>query len=425
MGMPRALNPSSESRCFLAALSLCGAAACADVPSQPSQPWLGETRVIVPGPGLPPEYTEPRDRLGAQSNNNLDVVRHEGRVFLATRLSKDHFASSDSFMFVFSSEDERGWRFEARFSVGSDLREPRLLSYRGQLHLYLAKLGNNPLGFEPQGMLMSTRRGAGDWSPATGFYRPSEPYIPWRSKERAGHAFLITYRNGEHIYDFSGLPMTIELLRSDDGQSYAPLSAEQPVVLRGGGSEADFEFDAAGDLYAVVRNEAGDESGYGSKICTAGATNLSAWRCAKDPKKYDSPLVFRHRDELYLIARRNVSETGDYALHPDAPWSAGESALNLLDYSSRPKRCALWRIDRAALRVQHVLDVPGWGDTCFPSVIFPPGERPGSGGEGAGPRALVLYNYSSPLDDPEGGELSWAEGQKRETRIYRTELFMP
>ena len=54
MGMPRALIPSAESRCFLAALSLCGVAACADVPSPPQQPWLGETRAIVPGPGLPP-----------------------------------------------------------------------------------------------------------------------------------------------------------------------------------------------------------------------------------------------------------------------------------------------------------------------------------------------------------------------------------
>ena len=187
-------------------------------------------------------------------------------------------------MFVFSSEDERAGALRRGFPSDRTCASRDSLSYRGQLHLYLAKLGNNPLGFEPQGMLMSTRRGAGDWSPATGFYRPGEPYIPWRSKERAGHAFLITYRNGEHIYDFSGLPMTIELLRGDDGQSYAPLSAEQPVVLRGGGSEADFEFDAAGICtrwFATKRAM----SGYGSKICTAGATNLSAWRCAKDPKK--------------------------------------------------------------------------------------------------------------------------------------------
>lgn len=430
MGMLRSTVRSSV-RSFpvvsvVAALTLVVAAGCQESPPELGHSLLriGETRAILPGPGLPREYTELRDRLGAQSNNNLDVVRHDGQVFLATRLSKDHFASSDSWMFVFSSDDERTWRFEARFSVGADLREPRLLSYRGALQLYFAKLGSNPLGFEPQGMLHSTRQGPATWTAPQGFYRPDEPYIPWRSKERGGQAFLITYRNGEHIYDFSGLPMTIELLRSDDGLRYAPLRSDQPAVLRGGGSEADFEFDGRGDLYAVVRNEAGDESGYGSKICTAGATDLSTWRCERDAKKYDSPIVFRHRDELYLIARRNLSETGNYALHPEAQWSAGESAINLIDYSSRPKRCALWRIERSTLTIQHVLDVPGWGDTCFPSLLFPAGETPGSGGEGSGPRRLVLYNYSSPLDDPEGAEQSWAEAQKRETRIYRSELWL-
>lgn len=394
-----------------------------DAPLPP--PVLGETRVVIPGPGLPREYTEQRDRLAAKSNNNLDAVRHKGRVYLATRLSKDHFASADSSMFVFSSADERAWRFEARFSLGADVREPRFLSYRGRLFLYLAELGTNPLSFEPRGMYVSEQLAEASWSAPAGFYRPGEPYIPWRAKERAGAAWLVTYRNGEHIYDFSGLPMTIELLRSDDGRSWAPLAAGRPAVLTGGGSETDFELDAAGDLYAVVRNEAGDETGYGSKICTAPRGDLSSWRCNKDPKKYDSPILFRHRGRIFLIGRRNLTETGHYALKPDAPWSVAETVLNLADYSAAPKRCSLWQLERASLTVRHVLDVPGWGDTCFPALLFPPEEQPGGDEASDGPRRLTLYNYSSPLDDPENAERTWSVAQKAETRIYRTELVMP
>ncbi len=411
----------------LATSALCSLLAfgCADVPVETSAsvPHVGETRAIVPGPGLPSEYTTLRDQLAAQSNNNLDVVRHGDRVFLATRLSKDHFASADTYLLVFSSRDERTWDFEARFFVGADLREPRFLSFAGALYLYWAKLGTSPLSFEPKGMLMSRRLGPAQWSMPQSLYRPDEPYIPWRAKERRGSAWLVVYRNGERIYDFSGMPLSIELLRSDDGQTFFPLRREQPAVQIGGGSETDFEFDERGDLYAVVRNEAGDASGFGSKICTASAADLASWRCASDPKKYDSPLVFRHRDGIYLIARRNLSETGYFALNPSAPWSVGESALNQLDYSARPKRCALWRLDRASLQVRHVIDVPGWGDTCFPSLLTPADETPGDAG--SGPRTLVLYNYSSPLDDPENGERAWNEAQKRETRIYRSELHMP
>lgn len=403
----------------LSCMAACVPAPDEDAPLPP--PVLGETRQVLPGPGLPREYTELRDRLAAKSNNNLDAVRHSGRVFLATRLSKDHFASADSSMFVFSSADEQSWRFEARFSLGADVREPRFLSYRGRLFLYLAELGTNPLSFEPRGMFMSEREGEASWSVPAGFYRSGEPYIPWRAKERAGAAWLVTYRNGEHIYDFSGLPMTIELLRSDDGRSWSPLA----TVLRGGGSETDFELDARGDLYAVVRNEAGDEQGYGSKICTAPREDLSAWRCNKDPKKYDSPILFRHRGRIFLIGRRNLTETGHYALKPEAPWSVAETVLNLADYSAAPKRCSLWQLDRASLTVRHVLDVPGWGDTCFPALLFPPDEAPGGDDSADGPRRLTLYNYSSPLDDPENAERTWSVAQKAETRIYRTELLMP
>lgn len=47
-----------------------------------------ETRRIVPSPGLPPEAP------AFVSNNNLDVVRFEGKVWLAWRTAPDHFASA-------------------------------------------------------------------------------------------------------------------------------------------------------------------------------------------------------------------------------------------------------------------------------------------------------------------------------------------
>ena len=36
---------------------------------------------------------------------------------------------------------------------------------------------------------------------------------------------------------------------------------------------------------------------------------LGTWTCAHDPKKYDSPLVFVQDDTVYLIGRRNLTET--------------------------------------------------------------------------------------------------------------------
>lgn len=378
-------------------------------------PALGPSVQIAPSDGLPKQYQDLRRMLMAQSNNNLDVVRHQGRVYLASRLSHDHFASPDSHMLVFSSTDEQHWDFEADFTLGTDVREPRFLSHRGRLFLYFAKLGQNPLTFEPQGMVVSERQGAASWTAPAGFYRPGDPYIPWRAKERGGVAYLLTYKNGEHIYDFTGLPMDIEFLRSDDGLTFVPVAASGAVVSSGGGSETDFEFDEAGNLNAVIRNEAGDSTGWGSKVCAASANDLGTWSCAHDPRKYDSPLTFTYGGHMYLIGRRNVTDTGNYELDPGVPWSAQETLKNLADYSANPKRCALWEVDRKGRTVRQVLDVPGWGDTCFPALLT----------DEKDPTHFILYNYSSPLDDPKNGDLSWHDGQVGETRIYRTELRFP
>lgn len=397
-------------------LALLGAvAACSEPPvdrGPEPPPTLGPTTQIAPGPGLPKEYQDLRTALAAKSNNNLDVVRHQGRVYLASRLSRDHFASPDTSMLVFSSSDEQSWDFEARFTLGTDLREPRFLSYRGRLLLYLAKLGQSPLTFEPQGMVYSERLGPGRWSPPAGFYHPDEPYIPWRAKQRGGIAYLLTYKHGEHIYDFTGLPIDLEFLRSDDGLTWAPVAGSTAVVESGGGSETDFELDDRGDLYAVTRNEPGDSTGWGSKLCHASAAALASWSCVHDAKKYDSPLTFTHAGRIYLIARRSLTDSGDYELTPGLPWSAQETLKNLADYSATAKRCSLWQLTPEGPAVRWVLDLPGWGDTCFPALLR----------DDADPDHLIVYNYSSPLDDPKNGELPWHSGQLGETRIYRTEL---
>jgi hypothetical protein len=384
-------------------------AACGE-PQAPA-PGSGEATQVVPSAGLPSEYTQLRALLctgPSCSNNNLDVIRHDGRVYLAVRISPDHFASAEARLFVFSSTDERAWSFETLIHLGADLREPRFLSLGGRLFMYFARLGTNSASFEPQGVLWIERKGAADWT-APADFRPGRKYIPWRFVVRDGRAYFSLYENGQHIYDFSGKPMDVELLVSDDGVTWAPADAAHPVVSTGGGSETAFAFDTRGDLYAVIRNEAGDQTGWGSKICRARKGALGDWACKHDPKKYDSPLVFADGDTIYLVGRRNLTDSGNYQLDANEPWSGPKTADYLIDYSLHPKRCAIWQLDRGELTIRHLADVPGWGDTCFPSALEDP----------ADPRRRVLYNYSSPLDGP---DLSWFMGQHGETRIYRTVL---
>lgn len=360
----------------------------------------GATEQLVPSARLPLELeVQP-------ANNNLDVIRHEGRVYLAFRTGPSHFASPEVVLHVVSSTDEGTWVHETSFHRGTDLREPRFLSFEGRLFLYFAVLGQSAIDFEPQGMMVSERAASGAWSEPEPFYEPG--FIVWRTKVIDGTAYMLAYKGGENIYDNDREPTDVHFLTTRDGRTFAPVVEGRARIQGGGASETDFVLQDDGSLIAVLRNEAGDELGWGSKICRAEPGALADWRCVADPRKYDSPLLFRHGPGIFLIGRRNISENaGLYDLMRRDEDAKQQTLYYQLDYSGHPKRCAVWRVDPDRLSVHHLFDLPSRGDTCFPGIL-PLGDG-----------RYAIYNYSSPID---GEELTWLEGQLGPTNIYRSVL---
>lgn len=353
------------------------------------------TERVVPSAGLP------ADAEVQASNNNLDVIRHGGRVYLAWRTAPSHFAGTQTSMQVVSSTDEKHWRSEGRFATGADLREPRFLELGERLFLYVARLGSNPFDFEPQGVSVSELGGGG--------FGPLEPvlargYIVWRTKQLAGKPLVIAYGGGENLYSLVHEPMTVELLTTDDGRHLRSFFPGRRVLERGGGTETDAALLGDGSLFAVTRNEAGDETGWGSKLCRAPASDLASWNCRTDPKKYDSPAVFEHDGSVYVIARRTLTPDGRYDVASHGPrWYRG--IVDELSYITTAKRCSLFRYVPSQNRLGFVLDLPSRGDTCFPAVL-----------PGAHPSQVIVYDYSSDIHGP---ELPWAAGQRLQTYVYR------
>lgn len=389
-----------------AALAGCGSSSGGGGGGPGTEPSLGVPRVVVPGPGLPAEARINR------SNNNLDVADHDGRLFLAFRTAPTHFASPDTRIYVISTDDvelerdDPAWRFETEIALGTDVREPRFLAWNGRLILYFAQLGANPTDFEPSGMLRTEYQGPGSWTTPEPTFEPG--FIPWRFVIHDGRPVLSGYIGGEAIYDPQAEPLQIFLLTTEDGDSWVPLDPAQPVVFEGGGSETAIAYDARGDLYAVIRNEKGDADGFGAKICRAPGGDVTAFTCALDPRKYDSPLLIAQGDALFLVGRRNLTETGHYDLGSSFPVQLVKELAYELDYWLHPKRCSLWRVDKQSLAVSFELDLESAGDTCFPSALR------------RGPNRLLLFNYSSePGQDPDP---FWLQGQLGHTYIDAVEL---
>jgi hypothetical protein len=368
----------------------------------PSASTVGATLAVTPALAKLPGV-----RVLA-ANNNLDGAWHGGRFYLAFRTAPNHFASSDARLYVVSSADEEDWRLETSVAVGSDVREPRLLSLGDRLFLYFGVLGSNAWAFEPRGIMGVSRAADGSWSQPRPVYRPG--YVPWRAKTVDGKPYLVAYGDGRHIYERDGVPMQVHWLTTGDGWSWEPVVAGQPAVLEGGGSEADFEILDDGTVVAVIRNEAGDGGGWGSKVCRAERDRPGSWRCRNDPRKFDSPLLFREGERVFLVARRHLRGDGAYDLGWRRLPAGLQTLLYQLDYWRYPKRCSVWEVDAETLAVRWQVDLPSRGDTCFAAV------------SPAGAGRFHVYNYSSPIEGP---DLPWVAGQLGGTMIYRSQLHIP
>jgi len=350
---------------------------------------------VVPGQNLPAEVKCQR------SNNNLDIAMFEGRLFLAFRTAPTHFASRRVHHYIISSHDfGKTWDFEAEVFMGSDMREPRFLVLGDRLIYYNFQAGKNMFSFAPKHIWAMERKSLGVWTEPRKVFK--DGCVLWRAKVINGTAYATAYCGGEGEYTGGNAQIGIYFLTTKDGYNFEPVDPEKPIIATGG-SETDFEIDRKGDLYAVIRNEAGDGKSWASKVCKAGAGNLSDWKCVDSEYKPDSPLVFKHNDEIYVIGRRSLG--GPYDKGKRALPDSVETLYYLAHYWWTKKRTALYRLDKDTLSLEPILDFPSKGDTSFAGLVK------------LNENQYLMYNYSS---DPEGKDRVWMSGQLHQTNIYST-----
>jgi hypothetical protein len=347
---------------------------------------------VVPSPSLPAGLEVLR------SNNNLSIAMYEDRLFLAFRTSPIHFASPRARLVVLSSPDlGRTWTFETSIATGHDLREPFLLEVGGRLLLYFVELDERFYRFAALGQWRSARCGPGCWTPPESWGGPDE--VTWDLKVRGGRAWMTSYRNKR--YDTQMRPIEVRFQTSSDGLDWR--DAGSGPVHRGGATETAFEFGRGGRLWAVTRNEDGDQTGFGSQVVSAEPGALADWRFPprSDPSKFDSPRMFRHGREIYLVARRNLGP-GFGTRFPSFS-GAARKLMEWTSYSLQPKRTAIYRLDQVARRFETVVDLPSAGDTAFPSIVR------------LSPHEFLIANYSSAFRHT---DRSWFWGQVNPTGIY-------
>jgi len=282
------------------------------------------------------------------------------------------------------------------------VRETLFYEVGGALFFTFFEGGTDSLAFEPRQMWRTERLGDGDWSALEPWGDEGE--VPWEVQVRDGVAYLTSYFGEHYDLDAGSEPVDVRFAASTDGRTW-----DQRVVYSGGGSEAAFEFDGDGRLWADLRNEDGDDTGFGTLLCSAEPDALFDWDCpdVSDPERHDSGRMLVHRGRPWLLGRYDVG--GPYDEGRDDLTLQEERLEYLLNYSARPKRTALWSVDRTARTVNLAVELPSAGDTSFPSVVQLDEDR------------FLVANYTSPPDEP---DISWLAGQLSDegTRIYLVEI---
>mmetsp|Transcript_19723 Transcript_19723/g.27507 ORF Transcript_19723/g.27507 Transcript_19723/m.27507 type:complete len:235 (-) Transcript_19723:26-730(-) len=223
-----------------------------------------------------------------------------------------------------------------------------------------------------------------------------------------GIAYASSY-SGNH-YNPTKPSVGVYFNQSKDGFNWEPVNPSQPILYLGGVSEVGWTFDDDGNLWGVMRNEDGDDTGFGSHVVFAPASDIGNWTIYpthSDPWIYESPKMFTHENEVYLIARRDINGPYDRG-HTHLPFDA-QKYINLSEYSLRAHTTSLWRINKDTKELEWIFDLPGDGDTAFPSIIR------------LGRHKFLVANYTSPLNHP---DWSWVEGQTSSegTQIYFIEI---
>lgn len=357
---------------------------------------ISKPQWVVPSDGLP------NDININNSNNNVSITSFENKIYMAFRTGPTHFASKKTSVYIISSTNGKAWTQELYLNFERDVREPYLIHINNKLHFYFFTAGTTINTFQPERVHHYEKvAGSDTWEEKDRVLLEGE--VHWSMKKRNNTIYLSSYY-GSH-YQLNGeAKVSLFFRETKDGSHFYPI-ADSAMVYMGGVSECAFEFDYDGNLWAVSRLEDGDQTGFGSHVIYADSTAIRNWIFPPIANKeiYMSPKMFNHNNNLYLIARRQRGKRA-FGNANKKKSLVRQRLQNWLGYSFSSKTTALYRINKESKTIERVADLPGNGDTAFPSILR------------LSEHKYLVANYSSPLHKKR--DRSWLSGQLGKTGIY-------
>lgn len=336
------------------------------------------------------------------SNAFPDVVYFKNKEYIAFRTANIHFPTSNSKIAVYSrQEDGTTWEKECEFSIPTfDVRNPKFFLHNDSLYLLFAA---TPVGLfhkESDKIYLSQITLQSDnghsWKSPISIKIP-EPLSPFRVRyDDENTPILSTFRDYLRISEFFKQPK-VAFLYPFTPYEWREYPFHTKIDIKG--TETDF-IENNEHIFIISRMDFSIDGRNGTKIIRISKkTDEIIDKTTRI--KLDAPYLFYHKDNLFILARKNIFFKGRYNLLPKFVPDIMRTIVNSMIYWLTPKRLALWKLDQTSLTVKHIFDFPVQGDTGYAVV----GKINGNVAE--------IITYSS----IKGKYLPWFMGQLWKTQI--------
>jgi hypothetical protein len=332
-----------------------------------------------------------------QHNAFPDSIKVNNTVFLVFRSASKHTPETASKIIVASTKNYKEWQTVKEFiSPDQDYRDPKIIYYRGKLHLYWGVVTAKHRLFLPIGILHSAMDTNGNWSDPEFVYR--NKYLLSRVRRISGEIFMCVYK-WDSLHPFKS---ESRIISSSDGVNWNENTKFGSHVEEG--TESDC-IEVNGRLLWIIRKDFANYSDPGSTIVLI-HKNRGVVKKVFNKSKYDAPLLFTNGERVYLLSREHLANSGIYYRWNLLLSKKIRNIGSYLLYWLNNKSTALWEIELVNLSVSKILGFHSTGDTGYCGVIV-------------SKKSLNVFNYSSSIEKQ---QINCRSGQNKPTSIYRYEL---
>jgi hypothetical protein len=286
-------------------LPLVFTAACSADAHGPGPAWLDGARVLVDG--LHATTDQCTDAI-CQHNENTDLVRWKGAIWLVHRTAVSQVLGPNSSLHIYKSTDE-GAHFVETGHIpainGRDIRDPHFYIVGDQLYIKtltrLMHTSTRDSDVDTATVAFKSSDGGPKWD-LVGELAP-HTWSFWRIQVRNGEYFSAAYEDGDK---------SVVLFRSLDGVNWTRgaliygVTADTPL-------ETELVFLPSGTMMALVRMDGTDAEYYGNagrlrtKVCRA-QPPYEQFDCPEElmGQRLDGPLAFFWSQRLFVVARKHL-----------------------------------------------------------------------------------------------------------------------